>query len=71
MLRLRAELPVVHQRLTHRHDGEPEALQWHLDRSAQLDGILGRAAVDDFTIDTTSRSVLDTAVSVIRAANWQ
>ncbi|MFJ3423354.1 hypothetical protein ACIPN8_44345, partial [Streptomyces sp. NPDC086082] len=68
---LRAELPVIHQRLTHRHDSEPEALQWHLDRSAQLDGILSRAAVDDFTIDTTTRSVLDAAVSVIRAANWQ
>ncbi|MFJ9350947.1 AAA family ATPase [Streptomyces sp. NPDC101237] len=68
---LRAELPVVHQRLTRRHDGEPEALRWHLDRSAQLDGILSRAAVDDFTIDTTSRSVLDAAVSVIKAANWR
>ncbi|MFF3128831.1 AAA family ATPase [Streptomyces sp. NPDC057908] len=68
---LRAELPVIHQRLTHRHDSEPEALQWHLDRSGELDRILSRAAVDDFTIDTSTGSVTDIAVSVIRAAGWQ
>ncbi|MGW3407196.1 hypothetical protein [Streptomyces zhihengii] len=68
---LRAELPVIHQRLTHRHNSEPEASQWHLDRSAQPDGIPSRAAVDDFSIDATTRSALDAAVSVIRAANWQ
>ncbi|KRV48398.1 hypothetical protein AQ490_25515 [Wenjunlia vitaminophila] len=68
---LRAELPVIHQRLAHRHAREPEALQWHLDRSTELDGILGRAAVDDFIIDTTTGSVSDAAASVIKAANWQ
>ncbi|MFF7336801.1 hypothetical protein ACFZAT_05610 [Streptomyces sp. NPDC008163] len=68
---LRAELPVVHQRLARRHADELEALRWHLDRSAELDAILGRAAVDDFTVDTTTSSVHDAAVSVIRAANWQ
>ncbi|PJM97430.1 AAA family ATPase [Streptomyces sp. CB01373] len=68
--RLRAELPVIHQRLIHRHRGEPEALQWHLDRSAELDGILSRVAVDDFAIDTTMGSVPDIAASVIRAAYW-
>ncbi|MFI1652516.1 hypothetical protein ACH4XT_37075 [Streptomyces avidinii] len=67
---LRAELPVIHRRLTRRHDGEPEALQWHLDRSVELDGILSRAAVDDFTIDSTTDSVPDVAASVIRPADW-
>ncbi|WP_327411816.1 AAA family ATPase [Streptomyces sp. NBC_01233] len=67
---LRAELPVIHQRLAHRHDGEPEALRWHLDRSAELDGILSRVAVDDFTVDSTTGSVPDVAASVIRAADW-
>jgi chloramphenicol 3-O-phosphotransferase len=69
--RLRAELPVIHQRLAHRHDSEREALQWHLDRSGELDRILIRSAVDDFTIDTSADSVTDVAVSVIRAAGWQ
>ncbi|WP_043685991.1 AAA family ATPase [Streptomyces xylophagus] len=69
--RLRAELPFIHQRLTHRHGSETEALQWHLHRSGELDGILSRAAVDDFTIDTGTGSVTDIALSVIRAAGWQ
>ncbi|MFF2507587.1 hypothetical protein ACFVTY_30015 [Streptomyces sp. NPDC058067] len=69
--RLRAELPVIHRRLAHRHDNEPGALRWHLDRSAELDGILSRSAVEDFTVDTTTRSVSDVAASVIRAADWQ
>ncbi|MFB8086141.1 adenylyl-sulfate kinase [Streptomyces sp. NPDC055992] len=68
---LRAELPVIHQRLAQRHDGEPKALQWRLDRSAELAEILSRVAVEDFTIDTTTGSVLDVAASVIRAADWQ
>ncbi|WP_405525892.1 hypothetical protein OG592_00710 [Streptomyces avidinii] len=67
---LRAELPVTQRRLTRRHDGEPEALQWHLDRSVELDGILSRAVVDDFTIDSTTDFVPDVAASVIRAADW-
>ncbi|MFJ7591236.1 hypothetical protein ACIQZO_28440 [Streptomyces sp. NPDC097617] len=45
--RRRAELPVIHARLTRRHDGGPAALRWHLDRSGELDAILGRAAVPD------------------------
>ncbi|MEW1887893.1 MULTISPECIES: AAA family ATPase [unclassified Streptomyces] len=68
---LQAELPVIHQRLAQRHANEPAALRWHLDRSAELDAILSRAAVDDFTVDTTTSSVHDAAASVIRAANWQ
>lgn len=69
--RLRAELPVVHQRLTHRHNSGTQALQWHLNRSGELDDILDQAAVDDFTIDTGAGSVTDIALSVIRAARWQ
>ncbi|MDG4863533.1 AAA family ATPase [Streptomyces sp. T-3] len=69
--RLRAALPVIHQRLAVRHDGAPEALQWHLKRSGELDGILSRAAVDDFSIDTGSGSIHDVAESVIKAAGWQ
>lgn len=68
---LRAEPAVVHRRLTRRHDGEPGALRWHLERSGELDTILGRAAVEDFTTDTTTGSVPAIAASVIGAAGWQ
>ncbi|WP_416965183.1 hypothetical protein [Streptomyces sp. Agncl-13] len=69
--RLRAELPLIQQRLTYRHNCTTKALQWHLNRSGELDGILDRASVDDFTIDTSTGSVTDVALSVIRAARWQ
>ncbi|MFK0158559.1 AAA family ATPase [Streptomyces sp. NPDC090499] len=69
--RLRAELPVIHERLAHRHDSEPEALRWHLDRSAELDSILSRSMVHDFTVDTTTGSVPAVAASVLQAAGWQ
>lgn len=69
--RLRAELPVVHQRLAHRHDSKPEELRWHLNRSGELDGILSRAALDDFTVDTGADSVTEVAVSVLKSAGWQ
>ncbi|WLQ45022.1 AAA family ATPase [Streptomyces laculatispora] len=68
--RLRAEHAVIHRRLAGRHDGEPDALRWHLDRSVELDGILDRSAVDDFTVDTTTSSVADLAASVAKRAGW-
>lgn len=70
--RLRADLAVIHQRLADRHDSEsePEALRWHLDRSGELDAVLDRAGVDDFTVDTTTDSVSAVAASVIGAAGW-
>ena len=41
-----------------------------LNRSGELDGILSRSAVDDFTVDAGTGSVTDVAVSVLRAAGW-
>ncbi|WP_406285307.1 AAA family ATPase [Streptomyces sp. NBC_00209] len=69
--RLRADLTALHRRLAQRHQGEPEALRWHLDRTTELDGILDRAALDDFTIDTTDTPASDVALSVLKAAGWQ
>ncbi|MFF1839881.1 hypothetical protein ACFVXE_37855 [Streptomyces sp. NPDC058231] len=69
--RLRVRLPVVRQRLTRRHADEPDALRWHLDRSGELDGILERAGVEDFTVDATDRSVEQVAAAVIDAADWR
>ncbi|MER6502345.1 hypothetical protein ABT218_23940 [Streptomyces sp. NPDC001455] len=68
--RLRAELPVIHQRLTRRHDGEPEVLRWHLARAGELAGILERAAADDFTVDATTRPVGEVAAEVTAKAGW-
>ncbi|MER5363513.1 hypothetical protein, partial [Streptomyces sp. NPDC002785] len=68
--RLRADLPVIHQRLTRRHENESEALRWHLARAGELAGILEQAAVDDFTVDATTRPVDEVATEVTRKAGW-
>ncbi|MFF4366068.1 hypothetical protein [Streptomyces sp. NPDC001594] len=68
--RLRADLPAIHQRLTHRHAHEPEALRWHLAGSGELAAILERAAVDDFTLDVTTSSIPETATDVLAQLGW-
>ncbi|MFJ4915270.1 AAA family ATPase [Streptomyces sp. NPDC088726] len=68
--RLRADRAVLRGRLARRHDGEPEALRWHLDRCGELDAILDRSTVDDFTVDTTTGSVTGIAASVVEQAGW-
>ncbi len=68
--RLTVDLPVNHQRLARRHESEPEALRWHLARAGELAGILDRAAVDDFTVDATRRSIGEVAADVITKAGW-
>ncbi|MER8090896.1 hypothetical protein ACIO6T_38655 [Streptomyces sp. NPDC087532] len=68
--RLQTDLPVIHQRLMRRHEDEPEALRWHLARAGELARILERAAVDDFTVDATTRPVGEVAAEVTGKAGW-
>ncbi|MEK0099734.1 hypothetical protein WDA79_14800 [Streptomyces sp. A475] len=68
--RLQVDLSVNHQRLMRRHENEPEALRWHLARAGELAGILDQAAVDDFIVDATTRSVGEVAVDVIKKVGW-
>jgi adenylylsulfate kinase len=68
--RLRVPLPVVHRRLARRHEGEEDRLRWHFDRSAQLEKILDRAAVEDVGVDAGERPVAEVAAAVLRAAGW-
>jgi adenylylsulfate kinase len=69
--RLRVDLPVVRARLARRHEGEGAELQWHLDRSGELDAILEAAGIEDFAIDASELSISLTAATVIRAAGWE
>lgn len=68
--RLQVDLPINHQRLKRRHESEPEALRWHLARAGELAEILEQAAVDDFTVDATTGSVVELAAEVIGKAGW-
>jgi adenylylsulfate kinase len=63
--RLQVDRPALRERLQRRHQDNPTALQWFLDRSDQLDHILRRAGVEDVVVDTTTRSVQQTASAII------
>jgi adenylylsulfate kinase len=69
--RLRVDLSVVRARLVRRHEGAAAVLQWHLDRSGELDTILDAAAVEDFTVDASDLTIPQAAAAVIRAAGWE
>lgn len=64
VVRLVAPRELVRSRLRRRHELEPEALTWHLDRFDELTSILDAAAVEDLTIPVgedpraTARAVL-------------
>lgn len=69
--RLRVALPVVHERLTRRHAGDPEGLRWHLARSGELDAVLDgpdAAGVADFETDATTAPVREIASAVAGTA---
>ncbi|SDJ46248.1 hypothetical protein [Streptomyces indicus] len=68
--RLTVQLPVVHERLRHRHEDRPDDLAWHLKRSGELAAILDRARVEDFTVDATHAPVGEVADVVLAGAGW-
>lgn len=67
--RLRVELPTLRQRLVRRHEGDAGGLRWHVERSGELEGILERARVEDFTVDATTDSI-DQVAAAVMAAAW-
>jgi chloramphenicol 3-O-phosphotransferase len=68
--RLVASPDVLADRLSRRHDGDPEGLEWHLARAGELTEILDGAALDDLVVDTTETSVAELARVVRRATGW-
>ncbi|MCU1583065.1 MAG: hypothetical protein QOD27_1196 [Microbacteriaceae bacterium] len=68
--RLVASPDVVADRLSRRHDGDPEGLEWHLARAGELTKILDGSALDDLVVDSSETSVVELARAVRRAAGW-
>jgi len=70
--RLRPDLSTVAARLRGRHGEDRDALDWHLHRSGELDGLLAAAAVGDVVVDVTPRqSPAAVAEAVARALGWE
>lgn len=70
LCRLRADPPVIRERLSRRHGGDREALEWHLNRAPELDAVLDAQGVDDFSIDVSTATVADAALEIVRALGW-
>ncbi len=45
-------------------------MEWHLARCGQLHAILETAGVEDFVVDTTALSAVQTAAALIDGAGW-
>ena len=63
VVRLRAEIETLHQRLVKRECGA--ALAWHEDRAQELSKILDRARIDDVVVDTDGKTVDDVVAVVV------
>ncbi|WP_434440134.1 hypothetical protein [Lentzea sp. E54] len=64
--RLKADLSVVHERLTRRHHDEPR-LRWHLNRADELEMLFTSTWIDDFVV-AADQPVAEVAQDVI--AGW-
>lgn len=63
--RLTAAPEILQQRLKRRHTNDEEGLEWHLQRSAELNVILVEAGLDDSVVDTSTLSPQEVAGRIL------
>jgi adenylylsulfate kinase len=66
--RLTADLELRRERLRGREKGA--GLDWHLDRTAELDAILDSGRLEDFSVDNGARPLREVALEVLTRAGW-
>ena len=66
--RLTADVQLRFDRLRAREIGA--GLEWHLNRTQELDAILDRADLEDFTVDNGARPLRQVALELLHAAGW-
>jgi hypothetical protein len=66
--RLTAALELRRERLRSREKGA--GLDWHLQRTAELDRILDQASIDHFSVDNGDRPLREVASEVLARAGW-
>jgi adenylylsulfate kinase len=66
--RLTADLDLRRQRLRVREKGA--GLDWHLERTVELDTILDAAKIEDFSVDNGERPLREVALEVLTRAGW-
>jgi predicted kinase len=70
VVRLRAPVSTILNRLRSRHVDDAGALDWHLARCAELHAILEGAGVDDAVVDVSGSDRRQVAEAVMEAAGW-
>jgi adenylylsulfate kinase len=68
VVRLRATVPALHQRLEGREAGA--SLDWHRARAAELAAQMDRDHLEDILVDTEGKTVLEIAVQVLERVGW-
>lgn len=66
--RLTADLDLRRQRLRVREKGA--GLQWHLERTVELDRILDQAEIENFRVNNGDRALREVALEVLTRAQW-
>ena len=66
--RLTADVDIRRERLRGREKGT--GLDWHLNRTVELDGILDRGKIEDFRVDNGDRPLREVALEVLTRAGW-
>ena len=66
--RLTADLDLRRERLRVREKGA--GLDWHLDRTVELDGILDTVKIEDFCVDNGDRPLREVALEVLARVGW-
>ncbi len=67
VVRLRAPLSVLHERIHEREAGDPS---WYLGAAVYLVGVFKTAGVEDFAVDNVDRPAVEVAAEVLGRAGW-
>lgn len=70
VVRLEASIKTIEERLRNRHEPKSPELAWHLDRSVELDEILGNAGLETHVVTTEGRSPNLVAQAVRALVGW-
>ena len=68
LCRLSADADLRRERLRTREKGA--GLEWHLNRTIELDSILDAARLEHFVVDNGNRPLRDVAIEVLTRAGW-
>lgn len=67
VFRITASEAILRERLTARHQNDPDGLRWHLDRAGELDGILTEQSLDDYVVNSSGMPAQAVAQEILES----